>query len=223
VLDRREFELLRLGRSSAVRQHLEPLGLAARTPMPTSNPPRTDANIAAYTVGECKPHDDAITLSEYDPAWPAAFAREAERIRHALGVAVSELEHVGSTSVPGLVAKPVIDVLLVVRDSSDERAYVPALESAGYSLRVREPDWFEHRMFTRSDTALNLHVFSIGCAEIGRMLAFRDRLRAHDADRALYERAKRALAARPWKHVQHYADAKGEVVEEILARAKARS
>jgi GrpB-like predicted nucleotidyltransferase (UPF0157 family) len=191
--------------------------------MPTSNTPRTDADIAAYTIGERKPHDDLVTLSEYDPAWPAAFEGEAQRIRHALGAAVAQLEHVGSTSVPGLVAKPLIDILLVVADSCDEPAYVPALESAGYSLRIREPDWFEHRMFTRSDPALNLHVFSIGCAEIGRMLAFRDRLRVHDGDRALYERAKRELASRRWKHVQHYADAKAGVVEEILARAKAES
>ena len=191
--------------------------------MPTSNRPRSDAEIAAYTIGERTPHDDLIPLSEYDAEWPTTFDREAQRIRHALGAAVAQLEHVGSTSVPRLVAKPLIDILLVVRDSSDEPAYVPALESAGYSLRIREPDWCQHRMFIRSEIALNLHVFSIGCAEIARMLAFRDRLRAHDADRGLYERAKRELASRRWKHVQHYADAKTVVIEQILARAKGGS
>ena len=160
-----------------------------------------------------------VKLSEYDPAWPGLFESEARRIRHAVGAVVAKLEHVGSTSVPGLAAKPLIDILLVVLDSSDESTYVPALESAGYSLHIREPHWFEHRMFTRSDMALNLHVFSIGCAEIDRMLAFRDHLRAHAGDRALYERTKRELASRRWKDVQNYADAKADVVQEILGRA----
>ena len=88
-------------------------------------------------------------------------------------------------------------------------------------LRIREPDWFEHRLFKGPDTDVNLHVFSVGSPEIERMLAFRDRLRTHDDERRLYEDAKRALAARHWVYVQHYADAKGEVVEAIIARTKA--
>jgi GrpB-like predicted nucleotidyltransferase (UPF0157 family) len=100
---------------------------------------------------------------------------------------------------------------------------VPALEAAGYVLRIREPDWHEHRLLKGPDTNINLHVFSPGSTEITRMLAFRDHIRADDADRALYERTKRALAAQRWKYVQHYADAKGAVVEEILARALARA
>ena len=122
---------------------------------------------------------------------------------------------------PQLAAKPLIDILLVVQDSSNEDSYVPALESAGYVLRIREPAWYEHRMFGSPDTTLNLHVFSSGCVEAGRMVAFRDWLRTHADDRARYERAKRELAAREWKHVQHYADAKTEIVERILARASA--
>ena len=129
------------------------------------------------------------------------------------------MEHVGSTSVPGLAAKPIIDISLAVADSADEQAYVPALEAAGYFLRIREPDWFEHRGFGRRDARVNLHVFSAGCAEIDRMLRFRDRLRRDDADRELYERTKRELAQRQWKYVQNYADAKSAVVEAILARA----
>lgn len=177
--------------------------------------------MAAYTIGELKPHNDSVLVAEYDPSWPAMFAREAERIRQALGDGVVRLEHVGSTSVPGLAAKPRIDILLVVQDSTDEPSYVPALESAGYVLRIREPNWYEHRVFKRLDTDLNLHVFSPGCIEIDRMVCFRDWLRTHAEDRALYERTKRDLASRSWKYVQNYADAKTEVVEQILARAMA--
>jgi GrpB-like predicted nucleotidyltransferase (UPF0157 family) len=153
--------------------------------------------------------------------WPRLFEREAERIRAALGERVVLLEHVGSTSVPGLAAKPKIDILLAVADSADEPSYVPALEGAGYVLYLREPDWFEHRVFKGPDTDINLHVFSQGCPEIDRMLLFRGWLRSNAADRQLYERTKRELAQRNWKYVQNYADAKTAVVEEILARAQA--
>src|SRR5207302_6760720 len=128
------------------------------------------------------------------------------------------LEHCGSTSVPGLAAKPIIDMLLAVPDSGDEPAYVPDLEAAGYVLRIREPGWYQHRVLKGPDTDVNLHVFSAGCPEIERMLAFRDRLRNDDAERALYERTKRELVARRWRYVQNYADAKTEVVEAIIAR-----
>jgi len=130
------------------------------------------------------------------------------------------LEHCGSTSVPGLAAKPIIDMVLCVRDSSDEAAYVPALERASYVLRIREPEWFEHRCLKRVVPNVNLHVFSEGCAEVERMLLFRDTLRRDGAERALYERTKRELAAKSWRYVQNYADAKSEVVEQIIARAR---
>ncbi len=125
----------------------------------------------------------------------------------------------GSTSVPGLAAKPVVDIDLVVADSSDEQAYVPELEAAGYVLHIREPDWFEHRLFKGPDTGVNVHTFSEGCEEVDRMVAFRDHLRANDADRELYLAAKRELAAREWRYVQNYADAKSDVIGEINARA----
>ena len=96
---------------------------------------------------------------------------------------------------------------------------MPDLEAAGYRLTIREPDWNEHRLLKGPDINVNLHVFSQGCAEIGRMLAFRDWLRTHDEDRELYERSKRELAAQEWKYVQNYADAKSAVVAEIMARA----
>ena len=171
------------------------------------------------TVGELQPVLGQIELVDYDPAWPGLFEREAERIRAALGEHVVLLEHTGSTSVPGLAAKPIIDMTLAVPDSSDEESYAPALEAAGYVLRIREPDWHEHRVFKGPDTNVNLHVFSDGCPEIDRMLRFRDWLRTDEADRELYEQTKRKLAAREWTYVQDYADAKTAVIEEIIARA----
>ena len=185
--------------------------------------PSTEEQILAARVGKVTPLNGPIYLADYDPEWPKLFEREAERIRAVLGSQVLLIEHAGSTSVPGLAAKPIIDILLVVPDSSDEPAYVPALEAAGYVLRVREPDWYEHRVFKGPDTNVNLHVFSPGCPEIERMLFFRDQLRSHPSDRQLYERTKRELARKEWKYVQNYADAKTEVVEEIIARARGDS
>ena len=179
----------------------------------------TDEELRAVTVGELKEHNAPIELAEYDPEWPKLFAREAARIRAALGKRALVVEHAGSTAVPGLAAKPIIDIVLVVEDSADESAYVPALESAGYVLRIREPDWFEHRLFKGPDTNVNLHTFSRGCDEADKMLVFRDHLRTNGDDRRNYEDAKRELAARKWKYVQHYADAKSAVVAEIMARA----
>ena len=179
----------------------------------------TEEQILAANVGRLRPLTAPIVLVDYDPEWPVLFEREAERIRAALGDDVRTLEHVGSTSVPGLAAKPIVDMVLAVPDSSDEASYVPRLEAAGYVLTIREPDWFEHRVFKGPDTNVNLHTFTESCEEIGRMLAFRDRLRTSSADRELYERTKRELARRDWKYVQNYADAKTAVVAEIMTRA----
>ena len=109
--------------------------------------PRSDEELQKLTVGELKPHNAPITIVEYDPSWPDLFEREANRIRSVLGTKALQIEHVGSTSVPGLCAKPIIDMLLVVTNSADEPSYVPVLESSGYTLRIREPEWFEHRLF----------------------------------------------------------------------------
>jgi GrpB-like predicted nucleotidyltransferase (UPF0157 family) len=180
-----------------------------------------EKEMQAATIGDLKPHNGPIVLRDYSPEWPALFVREAARVRKALGARVLRLEHVGSTSIPGLAAKPIIDMLLAVADSSDEAAYVPAMEAGGYVLRIREPDWNQHRLFKGPDTNINLHVFSRSCPEIDRMLLFRDWLRSNDAERELYLRTKRELAKREWKYVQNYADAKTAVVEEIIARALA--
>jgi GrpB-like predicted nucleotidyltransferase (UPF0157 family) len=178
-----------------------------------------EERLRAVTIGELDLHKGPITLHDYRPEWPRVFAVEADRIRDALCHRVIKLEHVGSTAVPGLAAKPVIDIVLAVADSSDEASYVPTLEAAGYALRIREPEWCEHRMLRNSEPNVNLHVFSADCDEVERMIRFRDQLRASEADRRLYEQAKRELAQREWQYVQSYADAKSAVVSEILARA----
>jgi GrpB-like predicted nucleotidyltransferase (UPF0157 family) len=181
--------------------------------------PRTAEEIRTYTIGELKPLSSRILIADYDPQWPELFGREADRIRAVLGDLALRIEHTGSTSVPGLIAKPIIDILLVVGDSADEDTYVPPLEAAGYSLRIREINWYEHRMFKGPDAEINLHVFSYGCPEIDRMLMFRDWLRNNAADRDLYARTKLALAQKEWEYVQNYADAKTVLIEEIIARA----
>jgi GrpB-like predicted nucleotidyltransferase (UPF0157 family) len=164
-------------------------------------------------------HMVAVVLVPYSDEWPLRFERERQRIIAALGDQALVIEHTGSTSVPTLMAKPVIDITLVVPDTTDEDSYVPALEHVGYEFRMREPDWFEHRLLRREDPAVNLHIFSHGCEEVDRMIAFRDHLRADDLDRARYESAKRALAEREWPTMQHYADAKTDVIADIMVRA----
>lgn len=161
----------------------------------------------------------AIRIVDYDASWPAKFAQHAEIIGNAMGAAALRIEHIGSTSVPHLAAKPIIDILVVVADSRDESRYLPQLEAAGYVLRVREPDWNQHRMFRTIDRDVHVHIYSAGCVEIKRTLTFRDRLRRSDRDRARYEKMKRDLAKRDWADMNAYADAKTGVVEEIIAAA----
>jgi GrpB-like predicted nucleotidyltransferase (UPF0157 family) len=193
----------------------------------SAEPPRevpltSEEDIRRATVGPVVFRNAPIVLVDYDPRWPAMFDREASRIRAALASLAIRLEHVGSTSVPGLAAKPIIDIVLGVPDSADEVAYVPALEAAGYVLHNREPGWLEHRMFKGPEADINLHVFSAGEAEIDRMILFRDWLRSHDDDRDAYVRVKRQLAQRSWPHVQYYSDAKTGIVQQIMARATAQ-
>jgi GrpB-like predicted nucleotidyltransferase (UPF0157 family) len=174
---------------------------------------------ASYVGGPPAPLQAPIELCDYDPAWPQLYQREAARIRSVLGDRVVRLEHVGSTSVPGLAAKPIIDLVLEVPDAGDEAAYVPAMEGAGYVLRLREPAWDQHRRFKGPDTDIHLHVFSAASPETDRMVRFRDRLRTDRTDRELYLGTKRELAGRVWTYVQQYADAKTAVISEILGRA----
>ena len=181
--------------------------------------PLSEDYLRQHTVGELKPLAGPIRLAEYDSQWPHKYEQEANRIRTALGPRALHIEHVGSTSIPGLVAKPIIDIVLEVAESGNEREYTSALEAAGYRLHLREPGWYEHRLFKGINDSVNLHVFSEGCPEIGRMVRFRDWLRACQEDRKLYAQAKRALADQEWKYTQNYADAKSTVVEAIMSRA----
>jgi GrpB-like predicted nucleotidyltransferase (UPF0157 family) len=180
-----------------------------------------EEELAKVVIGELEPISQPIEIRDYDPDWSRLYAREEARIRSALGDRVIRVEHAGSTSVPGLPAKPLIDIVVEVPNSADEPSYVPDLEARGYVLRIREPDWYEHRIFKGPDTNVNVHTFSAGCEEVDRMLLFRDWLRENAVDRELYATAKRELAARDWKHVQQYADAKTAVVTEIMERAQA--
>ncbi len=168
-----------------------------------SNNPSTEAEIIAATVGVPEVLNNTIHLVKYDPGWSLVFAELEEKIRDVLGDKVLLLEHIGSTSVPGLSAKPIIDMVLAVADSSDESSYVPQLETLGYILRIREPNWYEHRVLKRQEPKANLHVFSAGCEQINRMIAFRDWLRNHAEDRKLYEATKRQLSQQTWKYLQN--------------------
>ena len=162
-----------------------------------------------------------IEIHSYEPTWPVKFRAHAAIIVEALGERALRVEHIGSTAVPGLAAKPIVDILLVVEDSADESTYLPQLEAAGYELRVREPDFHEHRMFRTPDRDVHLHVFSIGSSEIERYLTFRDRLISNADERRVYEETKRELAAVDWPVMDAYARAKTECVERIIAAARA--
>jgi GrpB-like predicted nucleotidyltransferase (UPF0157 family) len=162
-----------------------------------------------------------IKIVDYDTDWPKRFKTHARIIADALGGSALRIEHVGSTSVSGLAAKPIIDILVVVPDSADESAYLPRLEAAGYALRVREPDWNEHRMFRTAEKDVHIHIYPASCPEIQRNLAFRDRLRRNIDDRRRYEQTKRELAAKEWADMNAYAEAKTEVIESIIAASQA--
>ena len=160
-----------------------------------------------------------IQIAAYDPRWPSKFAAHARIIRAALGEVALRIEHIGSTSVPGLAAKPIIDILVIVQNSADESAYLPPLQKAGYELRVREPEWHEHRMFRTPERDVHVHIYSAGCPEIQRNLLFRDRLRSNVDDRRRYEQTKRELAKKDWTDMNDYAAAKTDVIESIITAA----
>src|SRR5215213_7729119 len=189
--------------------------------MEDSLPKEIEERLKENIIGEGERQD--IVIADYDPSWPRCFGREEAKIRGALGPAALCVEHVGSTSVSGLAAKPIVDILLVVEDSGNEDSYLPALENAGYVLRVREPDFEEHRMFRTPEKDVHVHVFSAGSKEVERLLLLRDQLRDNKVDRELYASTKRELARRDWPSMQHYADAKTGIVEDILARASSSS
>jgi GrpB-like predicted nucleotidyltransferase (UPF0157 family) len=160
-----------------------------------------------------------IVIVDYDRRWPEKFQQHAALLSQALGAKALAIEHIGSTSVPGLAAKPIVDITVLVEDSRDEAAYLPALLAAGYSLRTRESGWHEHRMLRTPELDVHVHIFSAGCEEVTRQVVFRDRLRSNLEDRLRYEMLKRELAKEDWPNMDAYARAKTEVIEEIIAQA----
>jgi GrpB-like predicted nucleotidyltransferase (UPF0157 family) len=159
-----------------------------------------------------------VVIADYDEQWPHRYELLRDRVRAALGAEALRVEHIGSTSVPGLAAKPVIDVLVTVQNVEDESAFVPALEGAGFVLRVREP---EHRMFRTPTRDVHMHLYEPDHDAVSAYLDLRDWLRVDADDRALYERTKRLLATRTWTDMNEYADAKTDVILAILGRARA--
>ena len=178
-----------------------------------TDPNDLDAEIAAYLVGGLEPRQ--VEIVDYDPQWPGRFETEKVLLADAFGDAAIRIEHIGSTAVPGLGAKPVIDILVSFSEIA-EPSILPVLEALGFELRVREPD---HLAFRRPDRSVNIHIYPDDNEEVDRYLLFRDRLRGNVADRELYEKTKRRLSEQVWPDVNHYANAKGPVVEEILSRA----
>ena len=174
-----------------------------------------DAYLDRVLIGGREPA--SITVVDHDARWRQRFEEFAQRVRCAMGEQVFACEHIGSTSVPGLAAKPIIDMLLTVANVTDEAAYVPPLESVGFELRVREPD---HRMLRTKARDVHLHVYEPDRIEVRDYLDLRDWLRVDRADRALYAETKRRLAQRPWRDMNDYADAKSEVVRDVLGRAR---
>jgi GrpB-like predicted nucleotidyltransferase (UPF0157 family) len=173
-----------------------------------------DRHLEATLVGGLEAR--TVVIADYDPAWPTRFERERDRLVAALQSVIKRIEHIGSTAVPGLAAKPVVDILITVADITNDDAFQPAIEGLGYELRVLEP---KHRAFRTLERDVNLHVWGDSDPEVERHLVFRDHLRRAPDDRALYERTKRELATREWRDINYYADAKNAVIAEIMERA----
>ena len=178
------------------------------------------AQTETVLIGGRKTRDRIV---DYDADWPKKYEANARVIADAIGASALRIEHIGSTSVPGLAAKDIIDILVVVQDSANESAYRPQLEAVGYILRVQEPEWNEHRMFRTQEKDVHVHIYSSGCPEIERNLIFRDRLRRNIEDRRRYEQRKRELAAKEWSDMNEYTEAKTTVIESILNAASTSS
>ncbi|MEU0153477.1 GrpB family protein [Micromonospora fulviviridis] len=193
-------------------------------PLPAPSAPLTPEQLAQRAVGDrtLNVPVNPITIRPYDPSWPVRYLREEARTRAALGGRALALEHVGSTTVPGLPAKDRLDIDLIVADPADEGAYIPDLTAAGYLLRTREPHWYEHRCLWTGSHDVNLHVFGPDCDEFLRHLIFRDWLRSHPDDRERYAARKYEAAAEHPLSASRYVYSKATVIREILKRAGLR-
>lgn len=178
-------------------------------------PRRSDVTTVEIIGG---PQPLEIALHPSDPRWPDVFEQHRERIAQALEPSDVDIEHIGSTSVPGLAAKPIVDIVVAVVDITAEEDYLPPLIAAGYELRVREPG---HRLVRTPARDVHVHLYERGAAEIDEYLLLRDHLRADAADRALYENTKRTLLTRRWDDMNDYAEAKTDVIRAIKKRARA--
>jgi GrpB-like predicted nucleotidyltransferase (UPF0157 family) len=157
-----------------------------------------------------------VRLATYSESWPTKFEQVHKQIQLALGTCAKRIEHIGSTAVPGLAAKPVIDILLELDNITNPTVH-EALAGGGFAPVVEEPG---HRMFRSPDRDVHVHAWPTGDPEVQRHLLFRDWLRSNEADRRLYEMEKRRLAALEWPTQNDYAQAKSPIINEILARAR---
>lgn len=196
----------------------------ASPPSPPTPPPRRADVTTVEIVGGAEPL--TVTLQPSDARWAELYLDHERRIRAALAehspleAEAVGIEHIGSTSVVGLAAKPIVDIVVTVPDITAEEDYLDALLAAGYELRVREPG---HRLVRTPTRDVHVHILERGDPAVGEYLLFRDHLRSDAADRALYENTKRALLSRPWSDMNAYSDAKTEVVAAIKERARLRS
>ncbi|GAA1639403.1 GrpB family protein [Georgenia ruanii] len=178
---------------------------------------RRDDVTATELVGGVEKRE--LFLAEYDPTWASQYAVHEARVRDAVGGAAVAVEHIGSTSVPGLAAKPIIDILVTVTDITAEEDYLEPLVASGYVLRVREPG---HRMVRTEQRDVHIHILELDDPAAGDYLLLRDHLRTDRADRKLYESTKRDLTRRDWPDMNAYADAKTAVIEKIKGHARSR-
>lgn len=163
----------------------------------------------------------SLSIVAPNPDWPKIYTELEAQILYALGPACEYIAHVGSTSVPGLPAKNIIDIDVTVKDATDEATYVPALEAIGFQFFSRERHYYEHRLFISYSPHANLHVYCNESAEVIRHRIFRDRLRKSPSDRDLYAIAKiKASAATigAGGRMSQYTERKAGVIRQILRR-----
>lgn len=186
------------------------------SPLPSRGENHSEPEVASGLV------NGRVTIVPHDPKWPYLFRREADRIRQVLGDRVLLIEHVGSTAVPDLDAKPCIDIQMAVTDPEDQSTYLPALEEIGYGWVTRFPGRHEHRLLKGSRVNVNLYVFPEGSAGLESMRLLRDHLIEDSEARERYAAFKRELGERRWERIQDYVEAKNEIVTELLADAEKR-
>lgn len=163
------------------------------------------------------PEKRAIVIEPYSSAWPDIFEEHRRRINDVLGGVACRVDHIGSTAVKGLAAKPIIDIQVSVLDVEQEASYLEPLVAAGYQPRVREPG---HRMFRTPELHVHLHVCDAGSDWERRHLLLRDWLRQSAADRQAYAELKTQLQTQGWETMNHYADAKTVLISEMTVRAE---